>query len=333
LQNYNTDRSGTLDKLRHLSGSQALKAYFIKLSQENRVKAVAQINYSGLRFTTFFILIPEIYSLNLYSELSPRNQTALKFCVLILNDQSPYFDGNRQYSNNDDLTLSALKWIFNTGIRDDGLNNEFDQILDVAASHLIRTYHHTAILQELVRFIFKRNRKGRYIHDLVWALWGSCDPHILMWIADYLRSTNKKDAELANRLLKNTPLEDDDMGARKPLRYEQYLSWFKENQPYLIFTEESFHQTSDPALCSVDLAAKYRCKKKLPQERRPFCPATETEYNGPEPFSEKEYTERLLLAKYSHRLHGKSIRQWKKWMEYPIEKQLEIARNGLGGAF
>jgi hypothetical protein len=333
LQNYNTERIGSLDRIRLLSGIQAMRAYFIKIAQQDRGKAAALIDQRGLRFITFFILLPELSAADLHAGLSPRSRTALEFCTRILNNTKSASDAGGQYPDNGELTESALKWIFSTGVGDDGFCNEYDQILDTAAALLTRTYHNTEVLPELVRLIFKRNRKERYIHDLVWALWGSCDPHILMMIADYLRTKNRRDAELANKLLKYSPAEDNAENAKKPLKYEQYLSWFRENQPYLFFTEESFHHTGNPTFCSVDLAAKYRCMKLPPQRRKPSYPPPQTERDCPDVFSQKENAEKILLARYSHRLHAKNINRWNKWMEYPIDKQLEIARNGLGGLF
>ena len=42
-------------------------------------------------------------------------------------------------------------------------------------------------------------------------------------------------------------------------------------------------------------------------------------------------SEKALLATYSHRLHSKNRKKWDRWKKYSIDKQIEIARTGLGG--
>ncbi|MDR3645286.1 MAG: hypothetical protein P4M02_09470 [Clostridia bacterium] len=331
MQETGSNTTGYLDRIRIRSGNEAIKAGFLKTGQSSREKAAAQMNQSGLRFATLFILWPEIDALSLDADLIPRNRTALAFCRRILRGAELSSDPGESSGGRDEPTHSALKWMFLTGAQDDGLSNEFDQMMDVAASHLIRTFHDADILPELVRMIFRRNRKGYYIHDLVWALFSSRDPRILSLIARYLRSQGSKDAALAAKLLKNTPLEEAGAAAQNR-GYAPYLSWLSENQPYLYFTQDGFHQSSDPTLCSVDLGAKYLCRKISPQDRQPSDSFSQSDYSHLDAFRQREEAEMALLAKYSHRLHRTNAAHWNKWMEYPIEQQIQIARKRLGGA-
>jgi hypothetical protein len=332
FQNHAVGAIGTLEKIRSQSGIEALKSNFRDAAKTNREKAVSLINTYKLRFSTLYILLPEIVDLNLLDDLSPRSKAALDFCMKIVSGTGLHFGAKNNPPENTDETHTVLKWILLTGYEDDGLNNEFDQIMDAAALVLIRTYHDTAILPKIVHMIFLRNREGYYIHDLVWALFGSCDPKILNLIANHLGSRYKQDVKLANQLLKHTYDDENEDGAQKRQRHTSHNSWFRENRPYLYFTEESFHQTCDPILCSVNLEAKYLCKKTSPQKQLASEPITEDDYSRLESYRLMNSSDKAILAKYSHRLHVSNREQWRKWMKHPIDKQLQIALSKLGGA-
>lgn len=123
-------------------------------------------------------------------------------------------------------------------------------------SVLINTYRDKNILPLVVDLIFKRNRNEQYIHDLVWALFRSGDLQVLRLIAEYIKSSDPKDVELATKLLN---IDEANMRAHnydQERLYESYLNWLEENQPYLYFTQESFHYTSKPIFYAVNLQRK-----------------------------------------------------------------------------
>lgn len=330
MQNHYTNVISPLDRIRIHSGNEKLKIYFSNTAQENRRRAIAWINHDGLLFATLYILLPEIDALNLYEDLRRRNRFALDLCSYILSNQKSAPDGKEQFSENDGFMHSVLKWMLLTGAKDDGLNNEFEQVLDISASLLIRIHQDTSVLPELVRMIFRRNQKGHYIHDLIWALFSSRDPRIFKWIAEYLRSPKKSDRELASKLLRYAPKEASNENIKTQRRYAPYISWLKENQPYLCFTGEDLHQTCDPVRYIVDLGSKYLCKRISAQDRNSLNILTEEEQNRLNEFDQMKDHEKFLLATYSNRLRGRNKNRWNRWIRYPIDKQIKIAHDGLG---
>ena len=327
----NSGYNGTvndLDHIRRSQGTDACRNMFGKLGKARRQTAVRLLNDSGLFFASLFILQPKIKELNLNGELSERNQIALNICKKILGEKNLSSDSDYPASLNSEKVHNVLLWMFSTGAADDGLNNEFDQILDIVASVLMKTYHEKTILPVMTDMIFKRNQKGRYIHDLVWACFQTRDANALRFIAGYLRSSVPKDVDLARTLLhlpQDVPLRSN---SDKQKQYAAYLSWLKENGPYLYFTGESFQFTNNPIPCGVDLEAKYLCKDHGIRDRKQFTPLTDAERASLTKFNQVSEKEKKVLAKHSQRLHRKNPSYWNQWMQYPVDKQMNIAQYG-----
>lgn len=317
-----------LDYIRRSQGINACRNTFGKVGKERRQNAVQLVNDSRLFFASLFILQAEIKELNLKEELSERNQIALNICKKILDEKKPSGDSGHLISLNSDEVHNVLLWMFNTGAVDDGLNNGFDQILDIVASVLMKTYHEKTILPVMTDMIFKRNQKGRYIHDLVWACFQTRDANALRFIAKYLRSSVSKDVDLARTLLhlpQDMPLRSN---SDKQTQYAAYLLWLKENGPYLYFTGESFQFTNNPIPCSVDLEAKYLCKDHGIRNRKLFTPLTDAERASLIKFDQVSENKKMILAKHSQRLHRENSSYWNQWMQYPVDKQMKIAQYG-----
>ena len=81
----------------------------------------------------------------------------------------------------------------------------------------------------------------------------------------------------------------------------------------------------------MDLDAKYLCKKLPPRDRENL-ELTGAEHGCLEGFRRMENVDRALLASYSHRLHGANKKRWDKWIGYPVDRQVQIARSGWRGA-
>lgn len=316
-----------LDRVRLQSGNQELKRRFAELAKAHREQAVLHMNAGSLHFATLFLLLPELNALGLGASLNPRNRAAVAFLAKTSADSATLPHSGGRLPEEKESVHSALRWILLTGMPDDGLDDGFDQALDAAASLLIRQYGDADLLPGLVRLLFRRNRKGHNIHDLVWALFRSRNPVCLGLIAEYLRSPNPKDAALAQALLR---CDEESAGdAPKRWRYASFAAWFRENRPYLAFTGDGFNRTCAPVLFRVDLDAKYLAARRSPQD--PSGPFTQA---GPvclEAFHRVDAANRPLLARYSCRLHRKNQRQWEHWMAYPVEKQIQIAQSGQGG--
>ena len=332
MSDANNRESSPLDRMLYHGGSQKLKASFSRLAQDHPEKAVARINHDWLRFPALYHLLPEIEKSGLFPELSLRNQTAVILCTNIRTKWQPLAEVAARLSVSEEFIGSVLKWMFLTGEGDDGTSDEFDHVMDVAAAVLIRSRRDTSATPEMVRLLFRRNRQDRYIHDLAWALFSSRDTRIFRPIAGYLRSPRRKDVELAEKLLRSGPEAEAPVRGGRQSRYQAYLAWLRENQPYLMFTGEGFHQSSEPVPCSVNLDAKYLCRQVSAPAREPPSPITGEERRRLEAFRHFGEDERARLASYSHRLHGKNKSRWDRWMAAPVDRQIDIACGEPGGA-
>lgn len=243
-----------LDQIKMTHGNQKLKKTFREIGRTHREMAAYFLNDKGLSFNSLFILTPEIEALSLYDELNSRNIIALKMCAKILKNKNLADKVNSLSPENIEMIHSVLKWMLISGSRDDGSNNQFDQLLDKTAALLITTHKDKTILPVVADMIFKRYRKGLLIHDLVWAFFQSKDPYTLRLIAEYLKSPEEKDVELCCQLLNLNP--DNINKAEIKNQYDDYLGWLDENFSYLYFTGESFQLTGSPVLFRVDLDSK-----------------------------------------------------------------------------
>lgn len=299
-----------------------LKSQFLKMLNESPEKAVTLLNSKALRFSTLYMMLPEIAASGVFDKLNPKNQTAVLLCAVI-DPELELPAGVQRELPKSELCHSALKWVLLSGYKDNGLSGEFDKALDTAACCLIRIYHDSSVLPVIVDLIFKRNRKGQYVGDLVWALFSCKDPKILKLITQYLISSNKQDKELADKLLKNEDVSAFKADSRSG-RYAACNSWLKENGPYLYFTDETFQQSCDPTLFRVNLEAKYLCKKAS-RPQKVMQTFSQYYYDRIEAFRRMSEEQQTILARYSNHLYSLDKRQWNRWMSYPIKKQIEIA--------
>jgi len=326
-----SNNASSLDQIRLNHSVDDFRSTFHDLGEKHKPRAITYINEERLSFPSLFILMPEMEALNLYDKLNARNLIALKMCAKILKDESIGPHEDNLLSDNNGMIYPVLKWMLTTGSAADGLNDEYDIVIDGVASLLIKTYKDTSVLPVVADLIFKRHRKGYLIHDLVWCFFQARDPICLRLIAGYIRSPNQRDVDLAFKLLHFAP-NDSARGNNRQKQYQDYLSWLQENKKYLYFTGENFQHTSNPEPCSVDLDAKYLCKEVSAVDKKPLEPLTETDNNRLKQFHEARQEDEEILSKYSHRIHDQNIRLWNQWIEYPVSKQIEIAKSGNGGA-
>jgi hypothetical protein len=313
-----------LDRLRHTSGVDSCKDFFCKLVKKRRNNAVQMINDRRLNFPSLFVLRPEIHEFSLEEELSERNKTALKLCEVMADEKKDLENSNHVIPMNSEHVHRVLLWMLYTGAVDDGLSDEFDQIMDITASVLIKTHHEESVLPTIAGLIFHRNRVGSYNHDLIWAFFQTRNINSLKYIAGYLRSSDKNDVQLARELL-NLPEETSLDGSQE---YGKYLSWLRENEPYLYFTGEGLQFSNRPELLCVDEKAKYLCKKIDARTHKPIAPYSEQEIRCLKSFDEAAEDEKSTLADYSQALYRRNHRYWNQWIHYPIEKQISIAKYG-----
>lgn len=306
-----------LDNIRINNGIDKCKAVFNEVLYTNKSRAVALLNDKRITFVCLFIFLPEIETFDLYRNLNSKNITALKITDQILN-----FNGNL-FSVKSKNVYSVIKWIFDTGFSEDGLNNDYEQVLDTAAAVLINTYKDTNILPAAADMIFKRNKRGAYTHDLMWSFFQIRHPYTLKLIAERIRSSDKEDAELACKLLNINSISDDNQK-----QYEDYLQWLKENDPFLYFTGENLQFSSHPVFCKVDLERKYLVRGIPTYSRQPYYPVNDIEKRCLEAFKQLNDEEKTVLSDYSYKIHNQNISKWQEWLQYPIDKQINSVKNG-----
>lgn len=318
--------SGALEQIRRTRGIGACKRRFQEIESKQKEGAVRLLNGGGLRFATLFALKPQIEEAGLQRGLDGKLQAALQICDKVLEEEKSLPGNGISYT--DENVRAAFLWIFQTGARDDGLSNDYDEILDLCASVLTRRYHEKGILPGLAELIFRRNRKKGYLHDLIWAFFQIQDPGSLRHIAPYLRSSNARDRELA-RLLLHLPETGEDARKREE-QYRNFMNWLQENNAYLYFTGESLQSSNQPEICGLDREAKYLGKQISPRKHTPVNPLTEQEEESLSCFAQAEENEKAVLSEYSGKLHARNPAAWNQWIHSPVSEQIRIAKSGTG---
>ena len=317
-----------LDQIRINEGANKCRAALHELFRKDARRAIALLNDRYLMFPCLYILRDQILQLRIQRYLNPRNITALG----IVNQFRSSGASEADYlSSNRDSVYSTLKWILETGSPEEISEDDYEEILDVSVSVLLNTYGAKDVLPLVVDLIFTRNRNGRYIHDLVWALFQVHDPQVLKLIAERVRSSDLKDAELAAELLN---IDETDVPADKGDRegcYAGYLDWLGKNQPYLYFTQESFQYASKPTFTTVDLARKYLQKGLPSYDKHPISPSNEEEKERLAAFQKLSVEEQKALSGYSQKIHDRSVSAWKEWLHAPAREQIKVAKAGWEG--
>ncbi len=322
----NDFRLSRLDRVWHGSGAKRLRWFFASAARKDAREALRLVNADALSFPVLFILREDIEELGLYPELSPRNLAAIQVCAL---KSKP---ARRFYIPTDlldaDAVLTTLRWMLATGKYWDGPSHEhdaYDAVMDYASALLTGTFDDKEALPHIAELIFRRNRKGYYIHDLVWSFFQAPDPDALVLVASRLKSSDPRDVELAGRLL-GLELPSTLDRRRLAILYERYLRWLEENRQYLYLTGEHFQMTSQPHHLDVDREAKYLQKAISPRDQTPAIPLTEDEMDCLNRFRQTPETERDILASFSQKLRERDKRSWDEWMHSQVAEQVIAAR-------
>jgi len=326
MNGSNQSPISSLDKVRFTSGIDGLKGFFRDLVKHDSEKAENLINDNNLHFCSLFVLQPEIKKL---TNLNSRNKNVLNFMNgLQTRDDLDEKDSSFDYEQ---MNYSDLKWIISTGHFDDGLNNEYDEILDTTALLLIKVHKDKSILEILVEMVFNRHRKGLYFYDLAGAFFEANDPINILIIANRLRSNNLNDVELARKLLSFIPCKDERIKNDRFMLYQYYYNWVQENYPFVYFTGESFQQTKNPIVYDVSLQAKYLCKFLSDKSDSTLRGLTEDKNILLERFDKLGEDVQIMLSNFSYLLYRKNIYWWNAWIHYPVLEQIKIARTMIGG--
>lgn len=320
----NRNSLSCLDSLRLRLGPRRLRYEFRILAARDRSRASRLINEANLQFPTLFILIPDIEAMSLTQMLSDRSREAVRLCTT--KDRKsrwkPRKDGPAEFE--------SLKWMFETGHNWDGPMEQYDpydEVIDTCAAVLIKAYKYTAILPSVCDLIFRRNRLGLYIHDLVWSFFEARDPDSLMLIAKYLLSPDAGDLELARRLLHLPGGEGAAAYGAGQKLYDNFISWLGKNSPYLLFTGQYFQQTSEPEPLVVDDEARYLGKQISPKSGKPLEPLTREETLTLLGYRGIPDEERRLLSSYSAKIRDRDPRMWRQWLHGDLVQQVFAARS------
>ncbi|MEL7609028.1 MAG: hypothetical protein AAGU74_05940 [Bacillota bacterium] len=317
---------GYLDNIRKNHGAEKCKTAFSQSYQRNKAGAIALVNDPRLSFPCLFVLWPLIDSLGLHRRLKPRHMLVLSLCRQFLKPGSSTRSG--PVTNADDAARKALKWMLETGYAEDGLNPEFDQILDVTAALLLSIFRDSDALKHTVELIFLRAKKNGYIHDLVWALFKSRDTLALKLVAERLPSENAQEAELAKELLNLDELDEVGSENDPTKQYAAYIEWLENNDPYLYFTQEGFQYSSKPVFSAVDVERKYLQKANPAHTKAPLVPASEQEAAILATFKPLSKEEKALLSAYSQRKKKENASEWESWIRSSLAEQIDAMQPG-----
>ncbi|MBB6217301.1 hypothetical protein HNQ80_003420 [Anaerosolibacter carboniphilus] len=307
-----------------------IAASFHELMKTDQEKAISLINGENLPFSSLFLLKHDIEKYEIFDQLNLRNRVALSIADEIIigrKDTSAIQCSSCDYIQ---TVHSVLKWMLETGSIADGLSNEYDEILDITATLLIKVYRDKTILPMTIDMIFKRYAKGLFINHLVWTFFQSHDPNSLISIAARLKSENAKDVDLARKLLSFCPLIDIRDNAPGEKQYAAFVDWMKENCLFLHFTGETFQQSTYPIPYVIVLEAKYLYKSIDLLTGKTFEAFSEKESQLLDVYTKLDMDTKILLANFSYLLHQKNISSWKTWIQYPIAHQIAIAGAAMG---
>ena len=324
----NDNRSGALDHVLASAGAERLRQGFRAQIVTNRREALRRLNDEKLQFPTLFTVLPDIYHYKLTDALSPRNFAAVTVCVKKLGLYEPFAD---QAEVQDSETLfQALEWMIRSGLLYDAPGpdrDNYDAVIDYAAALLVVIFEDTTVLKDLAGLIFRRHRRGRLIHDLVWCFFQTLDRDAIAQVAGKLLSTDQRDVALASKLLSLETPPRENRAENGRLRRD-YMAWLDENKPYLYVTGEHFQQTSRPRHLNVDPEAKYLGKELSPRYRAPLEALTERELACLHEYRGYPPEEQEILTEYSHRLRRTDAPAWEEWIQKQVAEQVLAARNG-----
>lgn len=307
-----------LDKVRLSRGPDECKARLMAVCSADKARAACLLNDRRLTFPCLYLLSPLIKRLNLSARLTPKNRYALEFITNVSKRKRKRTSFPKQTEH------AVLSWILTTGSREDGISEEFEELLEIAASMLANNYKDRAALPMIVDMMFERNRKGRNIHDLVWALFRARDINVLKLIAERLKSGSKADAELARSLL-NIDATKGDLMADNTKLYRDYMDKLTENKPFLYFTDEGYNFSSEPRFTDIDLERKYLNKQVKAYEHALASHKDKTQIDAAKAFNELSLAEQRLLSEYSYKKCKADPIAWSNWLKRPLAEQLKEA--------
>ena len=306
--------STELEKIKEQNGTEVLKNRFEKALIKNTTDAVTLINDKGISFSTFYILIPLLKKYNTFNKLNLRNRIAQKLydeCFSTSAPQVTYTRSNEIY---------VLNWIVNSAAYDDGIDDNFDKMVDYAFAKLLDENSEPLIIENAINLAFMRNSKNEFNHDLIWAIFRTGNPEALRIVAKHLASDDNEEKEFSKTLLENAM---DDGLDDEEVRFADIDKWIEENKPYLKFTGNGYNYSTSPRFCEIDTKSKYMGKSKKESGFPMNIPQTQTQLENISSFKKLDYKTQVILSRYSKFLHDTDIEKWNRWQRQSLQKQVE----------
>ncbi len=237
MPNRSRNKMAYLDGIRMKFGNEKLRHVFRDEAEQNSERAAKLIN-TNIRFPSLFLLRPEISKTYLYDSLNNKNRKALDISDEILTDKI------EKANHHQEEDRETLQWMLQSGYQDDGMDEQYDQVLDNTALLLSNIHKDRTCMKPIVEIMFSRHRKGFYTYDLIWAFFEASQPNDLHLIAEKLRSRHPKDVELARSLLNFVPCLQTEGNTLN--QYKCCTKWIKRNLHRLYYTGESNQQHNNP---------------------------------------------------------------------------------------
>jgi hypothetical protein len=286
------------------------------------------LNSDNISFPQLFTLSKQINKSLLIKNLSLKNKIALEFSYVVLSKEKAFIIYSDLNNYDNKINHAALKWILETGAVYDGMNNEYDEVIDKAAIILAVIFKDTSILPIMKELIFKRNKKKTLIHDLLWGYFSSYEIETLALIATKLNSDDMEEVKLAFDLLQLQKNFNINYDRFQDTIYIKFINWYKENKDYIYFTGESFQEKSNPSYYSINIEAKYLCKRVLREDGTVLDIVSDRELELVNNLKKANKVTKKFISDYSNKLHRNDIISWKDWFSCPFRMQLQIALSG-----
>ena len=322
-------KPNVLEDIRKKDGIQKLRGYFVQTCKANPREAINLINDPNLHFATLYLLENETIQNGVYNDLNVRNKNTVKIIRLLR--EKNYSKIESLLPEYDQVIHACLKWIVETGYEDDGLDDDYDEIIDLSVILMVKTYKDPSVVPLLTNMMFERYRKNRYVYDLIWAFFEVHQPENLILIADRLMSNNPYDVKLATKLLSFVPCMKAGVAVSRTRLHSECVRWLKENAAYLDYTGETFQQANQPLPYKVSYESKYLHKPKKDEEAFKVDTLKDDEVKIIKDFGKLNNSGKVMLSEYSNVLFEKDNKAWREWIHYPLDKQLQIARRRMRG--
>ncbi|WP_347552173.1 hypothetical protein ABFG93_08100 [Pseudalkalibacillus hwajinpoensis] len=301
----------SLEMIRKTEGIKRLENYVRDLIQLDRKHTALRLQEEELTYSTLYILSSILQKHGMTKHLEDRYKVALAIQRDILSsERSPATPFPYSICDMPQFIHSVLRWMVESG-SEDNLNAKYRLVIDRAAGLLTTVYQDPEDLTLVSDLLFRRRKLGHSTHYLTWAYFSSRNLSSLIPIAKRLISTDESDVQLASELLHFVSgIEESED------RYSYFRSWYAENLPYLLQNKNNYELTAELKPYIVDHHAKYMEDQPDSLKRR-----SDNFHSLHEDVKEK-------LANYSYQLRMHSRKDWKVWMNSPLETQVRSIEEG-----